>query len=73
MKVERNDILLWQWHLCLLKADEQISSPSLVSKQTSSHFQLMSVGIPFNSIYSHYNSFMQNSVTFKISKRALVV
>jgi len=46
--VERNDILLLQWHLCLIKADEQISPPSLVSKQTS-HFQLMSVGILFNS------------------------
>ena len=72
IKVDGNDILLWQWHLCLVKADEQILPLSLVCKQTFFSLSIYERGYSFQ-LYSHWNSFMQNSVTFKISKRALVV
>ena len=37
-----------QWPLCVIASDEQISQPSLVWKQNSSHLHSLCVGILFN-------------------------
>ena len=39
---------LWEWPLCVIASDEQISQPSLVWKQNSSHLHSLCVGILFN-------------------------
>ena len=46
---EKQDSLLCQWPLALITTDEQVSPPSIVSTQNTSHFLLISVGILFNS------------------------
>ena len=38
----------YQWPLCVIASDEQISQPSLVWKQNSSHLHSLCVGILFN-------------------------
>ena len=58
----------WQWPLCMITSDEQISPPSLVCKENSLHLHSFCVDILFK-FTALGHSFMQNFATLQFKTR----
>ena len=59
---------LFQWPLCMITSDEQISPPSLVCKENSLHLHSFCVDILFK-FTALGHSFMQNFATLQFKTR----